>query len=278
MTSRRILLTGAAGRIGQLLRTGLPAAGWVLRCFDVAELGEVAAGGADLGGIDPGHAGAGEELIQGDVTDFDAVLAASTGVEAVVHLGGLAGEASYEDIRRVNIDGTFHVLEAARQSGVTRVVFASSNHAVGFTPRADCVGVDTRPRPDTFYGVSKVAGEALGSLYVDRYGMSVVCLRIGTQRSRPIQPRHLSTWLSDGDMVRLAGAALTAPDPGFAVVYGISANTRGWWDLAPGRALGYHPVDDAEAYASEVGDGSDPFHGVLGGEFTGPEFDIGAVG
>lgn len=258
----RVLLTGAAGQIGRLLRAGLPSSGWALRCLDIAELGEP---------------GTDEQLVHADVTDFDAVLAAAQGVDAVVHMGGLASEAAYEDIRRVNIDGTFHVFEAARQAGVGRVVFASSNHAVGFTPRADRVSVDTRARPDSFYGVSKVAGEALGSLYADRYGLSVVCLRIGSQLPRPTKLRHLSTWLSDGDVVRLVDAALSAPDPGFAVVYGISANTRGWWDLEPGRALGYQPVDDAEAYAGAVDDEPDAFAAVLGGEFTGPAYDIGTV-
>lgn len=256
---RRVLLTGAAGQIGTLLRAGLPAYGWSLRCLDIADMG---------------RAGDGEELIHADVTNLDAVLAAIAGVEAVVHMGGLASEAAYEDIRRVNIDGTYHVFEAARQAGVRRVVFASSNHAVGFTPRADCVPVDTRDRPDSFYGVSKVAGEALGSLYADRYGLDVVCLRIGSQLPKPLAPRHLSTWLSDGDAGRLVEAALTAATPGFAVVYGISANTRAWWDLEPGRALGYHPVDDAEAYAAEIGDDPDAYRDVLGGEFTGPEYDI----
>ncbi len=257
--TRRVLLTGAAGQIGRLLRAGLPSTGWSLRCLDIADMGA---------------AGEGEELIRADVTDLDDLLAATEGVDAVVHMGGLAGEAAYEDIRRVNIDGTFHVYEAARRAGVTRVVFASSNHAVGFTPRADCVPVDTRPRPDSFYGVSKVTGEALGSLYVDRYGLDVVCLRIGSQLPRPLRPRHLSTWLSDGDVVRLVDAALSAPSPGFVVVYGISANTRGWWDMQPGRALGYHPLDDAESHADDVGEGTDPTDELLGGEFTGPEYDI----
>ena len=256
--TRHVLLTGAVGQIGGLLRAGLPSTGWTLRCLDTADMGA---------------ARDGEELIRGDITDLDAVLAATTGVAAVVHMGGLSSEAAYDEIRRVNIDGTYHVLESARRAGVRRVVLASSNHAVGFTPRATCVPVDTRPRPDTFYGVSKVAGEALGSLYADRYGLDVVCLRIGTQRPRPVHPRHLSTWLSDADAVRLVDAALSAASPRFAVVYGISANTRGWWDLEPGRALGYHPVDDAEDYASEIGDDVDTYQGFLGGEFTGPEYD-----
>lgn len=258
MTSR-VLLTGAAGQIGRLLRTGLPSSGWSVRCFDVTDMGAATAE---------------EELVEGDITHFDAVLAATNGVDAVVHMGGLASEAAYEDTMRVNVDGTYHVLEAARRTGVSRVVIASSNHAVGFTPRADRVPVDTRPRPDTFYGVSKVAGEALGSLYADRYGLDVVCLRIGTQRTRPAHPRHLATWLSDSDVVRLVLAALSAPNPGFAVVYGISANTRGWWDMAPAHALGYHPFDDAEVYAAEIGASADPYYEFLGGEFTCPDYNI----
>jgi len=261
VTPRPILLTGGAGQIGRLLRDGLPHSGWSLRCLDIADMGT------------PGPA---EEFVRADVTDLQALTTAAEGMAAVVHMGGLAGEAAYEDIRRVNIDGTYNVVEAARRAGVPRVILASSNHAVGFTPRGDCVSVDTRPRPDSFYGVSKVAGEALGSLYVDRYGLDVVCLRIGSQLPRPARARHLSTWLSDGDVVRLVDAALSAPNPGFSVVFGISANTRGWWDMRPGRALGYHPVDDAEDYAEQMGDEVDPYADLLGGEFTGPEYDLGA--
>lgn len=252
-----VLLTGAGGQIGRLLRAGLPATGWALRSTDIVDLGS------------PGEH---ERVRYADVTDLAAMHAAATGVDAVVHMGGLSGEAAYDDIRRVNIDGTFHVLEAARRCGVRRVVLASSNHAVGFTPRTPLAGIDVRPRPDTFYGVSKVAMEALGSLYADRYGLDVVCLRIGSQLPRPVRSRHLATWLSDGDAVRLVQAALTAPSPGFAVVYGISANTRGWWDHAPGRALGYHAQDDADAFAAEVG-APEPTEEWIGGEFTGPEFD-----
>lgn len=253
----KVLVTGAAGQIGRLVRAGLPASGWSLRLTDIADLGP---------------AGPGEEVTYADLTDLDAVVELTRGVDAVVHLGGLAGEASYREIRSANIDGTYHVLEAARRCGVRRVVLASSNHAVGFTPRADPVGVGTRPRPDTFYGVSKVAKEALGSLYVDRYGLDVVCLRIGSQVPEPTLHRHLSTWLSDGDTVAMVQAALTAPAPGFAVLYGISANTRAWWDLEPGRALGYHPRDDAERYADVVAPPA-ATDDVVGGEFTGPEYD-----
>jgi uronate dehydrogenase len=155
---------------------------------------------------------------------------------------------------------------------VSRIVYASSNHAVGFTPRQPLVGVDIPPRPDTLNGLSKCFGEALARLYVDKYGMQVACLRIGSCFPKPTTPRQLSTWISPADTVRLVHACLSAPHLGYAVVYGISANTRGWWDLRPGRALGFDPADNAEAYAAEVlaadgePDPADPEHAYLGGK------------
>ena len=141
------------------------------------------------------------------------------------------------------------------------------------------------PRPDTYYGVSKVFGEALGRLMVDRYGLEVVCLRIGSWKQYPTSVRELSTWISPADGVRLLAAALTAPDVGFAVVYGISANTRAWWDLAPARALGYLSVDDAEEYAdripgadAEPDPAADPERGPVGGPFAGPAYDEPRLG
>jgi len=262
--SGRVLVTGAAGTIGSMLRTGLPSAGWRLRLLDTAALGP------------PGD---GEELVQADVRDTAALPAAMTDVDAVVHLAGIPTEAPFADLLAVNIEGTYNVFDAARRAGVRRIVFASSNHAVGFTPRAELVGIDVPPRPDTYYGVSKVLGEALGRLSVDRYGMQFAALRIGTCRDRPVARRHLATWLSPGDMVRLADACLSAPDLTYAVVYGISANTRRWWDLGPGRELGYSPQDDAERYAAEVLASSPPLdpgspeERYLGGEFAGPDFD-----
>ena len=134
-------------------------------------------------------------------------------------------------------------------------MFASSNHATGFYRVQDRIGPDAPVRPDTLYGVSKVFGEALGSLFHDKFGLRVACIRIGTALPRPREPRHLATWLSPGDLVRLIKACLTAPELGFAIVYGVSANRRGYWDLEPGRKLGYEPVDDAEAFATDVDGG-----------------------
>jgi uronate dehydrogenase len=235
---RTVLVTGAAGAIGRITCAGLAARGWKVRGLDKDP----------LDGVD----GLADPPVVADVQDAAAVGKAMAGVEAVVHLAGIATEAPFAEILAANIDGTFQVFDAARREGVRRIVYASSNHAVGYTPRTELVPVDVRPRPDTYYGVSKVFGEALGSLLVDRYGLEVVCLRIGSWKQYPETVRELSSWLSPADGVRLISAALTAPDVGFAVVYGISANTRAWWDLAPARALGYLSVDDAEDYAEQV--------------------------
>ncbi len=256
--TERILLTGAAGAIGTMLRPRLARAGRVLRLLDIAPL----------------SAGPDEEVVSGSVSDMDTMVAACAGVAAVVHLGGHSREAPWSEILAHNIDGTYTVLDAARQAGVPRVVFASSNHAVGFRPVDEDAGEYLYPRPDTFYGVSKAAGEALGSLYHDRYGLDVVCLRIGSCAERPVNERALATWLSPDDCGRLVSAALSAPAPGFRVVWGISANTRARWSLAEARALGYEPRDDAEAYAAELpaSDGLEKVY--LGGDFCSPDLDV----
>ena len=262
-----VLLTGAAGRIGTVLRGGLPERGWALRCLDVVPVADTRPG---------------EEHVVADVADLAAMVDATEGASAVVHLAGVSGESTWPAISRANIEGTYATLEAARRAGIQRVVLASSNHATGYTPRpaaGQLREADASPRPDTYYGVAKVTMEALGSLYADRYGMDVVCLRIGTALPEPIAVRHLSTWLSPDDTVALVHAALSAPSPGFAVVWGTSANTRGWWDLTSARALGYEPTDDAEFYAEAVleahgePDPTDPVLVRVGGEYTLPDFD-----
>jgi uronate dehydrogenase len=269
--TERVLVTGAAGRIGTVLRGGLPARGWRLRCLDVVPVPDVRPD---------------EEQVVADVADLAAISDATEDVAAVVHLAGISGESTWEAILHANIQGTYAVLEAARRAGVPRVVLASSNHATGFTPRpaeGRLGEFDGPARPDTYYGVAKVTLEALGSLYADRYGMDVVCLRIGTAAAEPTTTRHLSTWLSPDDTVALVDAALRAPAPGFAVVWGTSANTRHWWDLTAARALGYEPADDAEVYAEALieaqgePDLADPVHARVGGEFTLPRYDADAV-
>jgi len=262
-----VLVTGAAGLIGGLLRGGLPERGWAVRSLDVAEI------------PDPRP---GEELLVTDVTDLPAMVEAAAGASAVVHLAGIATESTWPAISHANIEGTYCVLEAARRSGVQRVVLASSNHATGYTPRPDgalLTEADAPHRPDTYYGVSKATMEALGSLYVDRYGLDVVCLRIGSAFPRPTTVRQLATWLSPTDTVGLVDAALRADPPGFAVVWGVSDNTRRWWDLTAAQALGYRSVDDAEPFAAALiathgqPDPADPVHALVGGEYATAAFD-----
>src|SRR3954465_9103787 len=206
-----VLVTGAAGRIGTVLRGALPERGWSLRSLDVIPVQDERPG---------------EEQIVADVTDLAAMVDAAQGADAVVHLAGVVGESTGRAISHANIEGTYVTLEAARRAGVPRVVLASSNHASGFTPRPG-EGLlreeDAPPRPDTYYGIAKVTMEALGSLYHDRYGMDVVCLRIGSAFPEPTTVRQLATWLSPADTVSLVDAALRAPSPGFSVVWGVSA-------------------------------------------------------
>ncbi len=188
-----------------------------------------------------------------DCSDPAAVDAAieATRPDAVVHLAGIPTESALPDALASHVLSTAALLEAMVRHDVGTIVYASSNHAVGRTPRSGLLAADVPGRPDTFYGVAKVAAEALLSLYADRHGLHAVSTRIGSFLPRPTTRRQLGSWLSAGDATRMFAAALTA-GPGHAVIYGISANTRGWWDLGPGRALGYHPLDDAELWAAEV--------------------------
>lgn len=255
-----VLLTGAAGSIGTALRERLPELGWSVRPFDRQPVdGE------------PGR----------DVTSDADLDAAVPGVDAIVHLAGQPTEAPWPVIRDANIEGTFRVFEAARRHGVRRVVYASSNHATGFTPLPTDDGVlpaDTPPRPDTLYGVSKVFGEALARYYADRYGLQVACLRIGTFAPRPPDRRSLSTWLSPDDCARLVDTCLRAPELDYAVLWGISANTRRTWSLDEAQALGYRPQDDAEMHADSLTDAPAlPSDAFVGGGFTSPDFGIEQV-
>ncbi|MFH8342538.1 NAD-dependent epimerase/dehydratase family protein [Streptomyces sp. AM6-12] len=258
---QRIVITGAAGGIGGLLRPRLARPGRTLRLLDVAP-------------VPPAARGEDVEILRSSVTDLPAMREALTGADAVIHLGGLSVEGPWEEILDININGTRTVLEAARRAGVPRVIIASSSHAVGFHPREGEAPDYLFPRPDTYYGVSKVAAEALGSLYHDRYGLDVVCVRLGGCYERPIVTRQLATWLSPGDCARLMEALIAAPSPGFRVVWGVSDNTRRWFSLDEARALGYAPQDDAERFAGELEGRHNPLDEIyLGGAFCSPELD-----
>jgi uronate dehydrogenase len=234
---RRVLITGAAGVLGAILRNGLRGRFPALRLLDVASLGA---------------AQQTEELVNADIRDFSAIVEAMAGVDAVIHLAGIPHEDTFERILQTNMVGTYNVFEAARIQRCKRVVFASSLHVTGFYLAGDRIGPDVPPRPDSFYGLGKSFAENLGRLYADKHSVEVVCLRIGTLAERPMTPRHLSTWLSPRDAVELFYCSLTAPDVGFTLAYGASANQRSWWDLDSAKRLGYSPSDDAEEWASQV--------------------------
>lgn len=260
----RILLTGAAGYLGGVLRPDLRGLAKTLRLSDL---------------MPPQKApGAGEEYVRADLSDPAQVAAAMEGVDAVVHLGGVSVEADWEPILQANIIGTYNMFEAGRQAGVRRFVYASSHHAVGYYRRERQVGPEEPVRPDSRYGVSKVFGEAMGRLYADKYGMSVVAQRIGVARPQPQNPRGLIAWLSERDYVQLTLRCLQAPNIHFLVVYGVSANDGNLWRNPGAEAIGFHPQDNGAVYTQEVlaafpaeaePEFERPFHG---GWFCGMEF------
>jgi uronate dehydrogenase len=252
--TERVLITGAAGRIGVVLRAGLKGVYSVLRVADQEPLC-----GADDG----------EEVCALDIRNPASALAALEGVDCVVHLAAISDEDHWQRIWETNILGTYHVFEAARISGTRRIVFASSNHVVGFYRRTQTLDATVPPRPDSRYGVSKSFGEDLGRYYADKHGINVACLRIGSFRERPRNTRELSTWISHRDMVHLVRCAIDAPDFHYIVAYGVSANARSWWDNTSASALGYQPADYAEAWADRM-DAGDAMSGVAS-EFHGGE-------
>jgi uronate dehydrogenase len=233
----RVLITGAAGRIGSVLREGLRGQFDRLRLADLRELGPAADG---------------EELVRLDLADLDGVVEAMDGMDGVVHLAAVPTEDAFEPLLRNNVLATYNVFEAARLQGVRRVVFASTNHVTGFYPRSRRVGPDDPVRPDTLYGVTKVFGEALGRLYADKFDLEVICLRIGAFSQRPPSARReRSLWLSHRDAVQLTIKALTAEAFEFLIVYGVSANPDSWYHNPAAVRLGYEPRDVAQQPAPE---------------------------
>ncbi len=259
-TSKRIVITGAAGMAGRGVRPLLRAAGHELVLLDL---------------VDPDPVD-GERATIASVRDIAAVREVVRGADVVVHLGGISRERPWEDVLAANVDGTRTVLDAAREEGVRRVLLASSTHAVGFHP-APAEPVDhLPPRPDSLYGVTKATMEALGSVYADRHAMSVVSARIGTLLDRPNGRRSLSTWLSIPDLARLIAAVAALEEPGHHVVWGVSRNTRAWFRPDAGERIGYYPEDDAEAFAGGIDDVDDADgNGLIGGEWAAPEHALG---
>jgi len=261
--ARRIVFTGAAGGIGTMTRPLL------VKLYPGLVLSDR---------VEPKDLQSGETFIKADLTKPEEVAAAVAGAHSVIHLGGHSVEGTWDQILNANIIGCYNVFEAARQAGVKRVIFASSNHAVGFYPRKRKIGTNVTVRPDSRYGVSKAFGEALGALYSDKHGMAVTCLRIGNVGERPLDVRRLSIWISPEDLVQLFQIGLDHPDIRFEILYGASDNAASWWDNSRAAALGYRPTGKAEdhrahAEAEQARIGPDPVGDIFqGGTFTSAEF------
>lgn len=239
--TRPVLLTGASGTLGRALAPRLAARGYALRLSDIAAF--------------PDPLPAGAAFVQADLADEAAVRDLVRGTQAVVHLGGISTEKPFRPIIDANILGLTHLFEAAREDR-QRVVFASSNHTIGFYARGERLSVRDPMRPDGYYGLSKAYGELLARMMFDKHGIESIQLRIGSCFPRPTEARQLSTWLSYDDLERLVIASLEADAPGYAVVWGVSANTRSWWGDDDAARIGYAPKDNAERFAPlpETGD------------------------
>lgn len=236
-TIPRLLLTGAAGGIGRELRGRLKPFAGVLRVSDIVPLGDAVAG---------------EEVVACDLAERAQVHALLDGVDAIVHMGGISTEQPYEKILGPNIVGLAHLYESARIRGVRRIVFASSNHAIGFHPRNRTIDADDPARPDSFYGVSKAFGEDLSRFYFDRYGLETVCIRIGSCFPEPKDRRMLATWMSIADLTELVRVSLFTPGVGHTIVFGASDNRDKWWDNSLASHLGFVPRDSSEPFRAAV--------------------------
>ncbi|WP_019450034.1 NAD(P)-dependent oxidoreductase [Cupriavidus sp. BIS7] len=258
----KIAMSGAAGQLGTVLRAALPARGYRLR----------SAGGSKL----PVPLCDDEEVMHGDLRDPAVVDRLLHGVDVLIHMAGTSVERPLPEIIENNLRALYEVYEGARRNGVRRVVFASSNHAIGMYPVDARLATDCEFRPDGFYGLSKMWGEGLARLYWDKHGIESVCIRIGSCVARPAEPRHLATWLGHEDLLHLIEQSITVPDLGFMVVWGVSANTRSYWDNSGAARLGYRPNQNAEGYAAEILSRPDPLDAIArqyqGGGFASIDF------
>jgi uronate dehydrogenase len=240
---KRLLITGAAGGLGSVLREKLAGMADVLRLSDI---------------VDPGPAGPNEETVTCDLGDYDAVMKLVEGCDGIVHLGGRSIEDTFEIILNANIRGTYHVYEAARKHGKPRIIFASSNHAIGFHSVQTKLDGKSEQRPDSIYGLSKCFGEDLATYYHDKFGVETVSIRIGSSFPEPRDRRMLTTWLSYDDLTDLIGKSFAASVVGHTVVYGASANSASWWDNSHAAFLGWTPKDSSEQFRAKVEAASPP--------------------
>ncbi len=233
---KTVVLTGAGGSVGSFLRSTMPKH-YHLRLSDINPITDLADN---------------ESFVAADVSDANAMLELTRNAYAVIHMGGISKESDWASLQAVNIAGVINLYEAARVNNVSRVIVPSSNHATGFYPRDQKLGNDVLLRPDSRYGVSKGFAELTGSLYADKYGIKTLAIRLGNVADKPVDRRRLSLWISPRDFQQQVTIGLEHPDLHFSVFFGVSANTRSWYDDDHARQLGYAPQDNAEDYAEAV--------------------------
>ena len=233
----KLLVTGAAGGLGTLMRERLGAVGRSLRLSDITHM-------------EPG--GPEAEFVRCDLADPDAVKALVEGCDGILHLGGVSVEKSFETILPANIVGVYNLYEAARAHKMPRILFASSNHTIGYYTQDTHLTPDVPMRPDGLYGVSKCFGEAVAHLYHDKFGQETAILRIGSCFPEPRDHRMLSTWMSPDDFARLIDCVFRVPRLGCPVIWGVSDNDARWWDNSANAFLGWRPKDNSEAYRAKI--------------------------
>ena len=263
--AKPVLLTGASGALGRMLTKALSAQGWALKLTDIAPFPDVVPAGASF--------------TRADLNDGPTILRLAEGCGAILHLGGVSNERPFEDVLGPNIRGLYHVYEAARREQA-RVIFASSNHSVGFHERTESIGADTQFLPDGYYGLSKAYGELMGRLYWFKHGVESVFLRIGSCHPEPMDARSLASWLSYADLARLMVRCVVTEKVGCCVVWGASDNKRmTWWRDDARENLGWAPQDSADGYAGQLAgkvSGNPVVERYMGGAFCGMEYSRSA--
>lgn len=255
----RLLVTGAAGGVGQAIRPYLKQLAHKVRLSDI---------------VDPGNAAEHEEIVTCDLANAHDVHELVNGCDGVIHLGGVSVEKPWEQILQSNIVGAYNLYEAARHLGRPRIVFASSNHTIGFYPRTVQLDTEVPRRPDSLYGLSKCFGEDLASLYYHKFQIETLSVRIGSCFPKPADTRMMATWMSVEDFVRLLVRAFVTPKLGCTVIYGVSANSEIWWDNRKSAFLGWAPQDSSEPWRAETEgdagelDPNDPAVVYQGGKFV----------
>ncbi|MGA9432712.1 MAG: NAD(P)-dependent oxidoreductase [Roseobacter sp.] len=264
---KKLVLTGAAGRLGSYLREPLAALCDTLVSTDIVD---------DIGTLYPG-----EEYVKADLAQMDQIAPVLEGADMVVHFGAIVDEKPFEDLLGPNFVGSYNIWEAGYKAGVRRIVYASSIHAVGMHLKSDFIGTDAEHRPDTFYGLAKCFTEDLGRMYWDKRGMESIHLRI-LSCAQVNNTRALGSWLSYADLIQLVTRAIDTPSVGFSIIYGVSNNDRAPVDNAKASFLGYRPVDNAEIFAAQLlaeegtVDTTDPGQMCHGGPFA--KVDLGQSG